>query len=334
MVSISSGAITTVLAFTGPQGFGSLTIQSVPNILAQNLPSAANYFFSYMILQAMSASSGSLLQPWTLSTWYLRKKLFDSTARKKWTRNTNINNINWGSRYPVYTNFACITIIYSVVAPLILVFGLITFSLISLSSRYETFYVARQRVDTGGLFYPKAINQTFTGLYFMEIVLIGLFFLVESDGNQKAVPQAIIMIVALIMTAGYQIWLNLKLSPEFNYLPIVLEDMASVRDEAFRQGLSDSDEQETPQSEENTAAVVHGTQNGIELRARVQDLDAEEGGRAVSLIKVYCFLLRHNYDMTSGPFRPGAKCLQLTKHFDHVLTIPSPRNKLRKASEF
>ncbi len=34
-------------------------------------------------------------------------------------------------------------------------------------------------VDSGGLWFPSAINQTFTGLYFMEVCLIGLFFLVR-----------------------------------------------------------------------------------------------------------------------------------------------------------
>ena len=46
--------------------------------------------------------------------------------------------------------------------------------------------LAKVDVDTGGLVYPKAINQLFVGLYVMECYLIGLFFLVRNEHNQVA----------------------------------------------------------------------------------------------------------------------------------------------------
>ena len=96
------------------------------------------------------------------------------------------------------------------------------------------------RFDTGGLLFPKAINQLFTGLYVMELCLIGLFFLVrnvnEKTGDAEGSPckgQAIIMIVVLVLTICYQWLLNKAFSPLFRYLPITLEDDAVIRDEAF-----------------------------------------------------------------------------------------------------
>jgi len=127
-----------------------------------------------------------------------------------------------------------------VISPLILVFNIITFSLFWLVYRYNTLYVTKFRFDTGGLLYPTAINQLFTGLYFMELCLIGLFFLVESaDPNTGETHgaackvQAIIMIIVMIFTAIFQWLLNLAFAPLFRYLPITLEDEAVERDEAF-----------------------------------------------------------------------------------------------------
>jgi len=127
-----------------------------------------------------------------------------------------------------------------VISPLILVFNIITFSLFWLVYRYNTLYVTNFRFDTGGLLYPTAINQLFTGLYFMELCLIGLFFLVESaDPNTGKThgavckAQAIIMIIVMIFTAIFQWLLNLAFAPLFRYLPITLEDEAVERDEAF-----------------------------------------------------------------------------------------------------
>jgi hypothetical protein len=111
-------------------------------------------------------------------------------------------------------------------------------------------YVSRFKLDTGGLLYPRAINQTFTGLYVMELCLIGLFFLVRDENNNAAcVPQAIIMIVAAIFTILYQLLLNMSFGPLLHYLPITFEDEAVLRDEAFeraqarRLGLVDEDDE-------------------------------------------------------------------------------------------
>jgi len=248
VVSISGGALA---ALTNVKD-----ITSIPNTLATQLPKAANYFFSYMILQALSTSSGTLLQIATLIMWYLLPKLFDNTARQKWKRNTTLPTVTWGKFFPVYTNFACIALIYSVVSPIIIIFAIITFTLLWIAHRYNMLYVTRFQLDTGGLLYPRAINQTFTGLYVMQLCMFGLFLLVRDENdNASCIPQAIIMIIALVFTVLYQFLLNMSFGPLLNYLPITFEDEAVLRDEAFeraqarRLGLDETEE------DDETAAI-------------------------------------------------------------------------------
>ncbi|KAH8205522.1 hypothetical protein TruAng_000228 [Truncatella angustata] len=208
---------------------------NITSVLATSLPKAANYFFSYMILQALSTSSGTLLQIGALINWYIIAKITNNTARNKWTTNTKLPQVKWGSFFPVYTNFACIGLIYCVIAPLISIFAIITFSLLWIAHRYTMLYVNRLSIDTGGVLYPRAINQTFAGLYIMEICLIGLFFIVRDDANNlTCTPHAIIMIVVTILTVLYQLLLNYSFGPLFRYLPITFEDEAVLRDEAFQ----------------------------------------------------------------------------------------------------
>ncbi|OTB08130.1 hypothetical protein M426DRAFT_201462 [Hypoxylon sp. CI-4A] len=228
VVSLASGILQTLESLANnPTG--------VADLLAENLPKAANYFFSYMILQALSVSSGTLLQIKALVKWYIISRIMNKTARNKWSTNTTLPDVNWGSYFPVYTNFACIALIYSVVAPIISLFAIITFSLLWGANRYAMIYVNRFTIDTGGVLYPQAINQTFTGLYVMELCLVGLFFLVrDQDGEVACAPQAIIMIVSIFLTAIYQILLNVSFGPLFRYLPITFEDEAVLRDEAFQ----------------------------------------------------------------------------------------------------
>lgn len=73
----------------------------------------------------------------------------------------------------------------------------------------------------------------------MELCLIGLFVLVrDADGWGRPVGtpckgQAIVMIVVMVLTVLYQLLLNNAFSPLLRYLPITLEDEASMRDEHF-----------------------------------------------------------------------------------------------------
>jgi calcium permeable stress-gated cation channel len=235
VVSVAAAVSTLLGLFTG----GAAAFTNIPKILATNVPRASNYFFSYMLLQALSVSAGALVQVGGLISWFILAPIFDSTARSKFKRQTQLPEIQWGTFFPVYTNLACIGLIYSVISPLILIFNVITFSLFWFVNRYNTLYVTKFARDTGGLLFPVAINYTFVGVYVMELVLIGLFFLVRDDQNNAACyGQGVGMVVILILTAIYQILLNEAFSPLFRYLPITLEDDAVRRDEEFARALN------------------------------------------------------------------------------------------------
>ena len=213
-------------------------VTNLPGIFATNIPKAANYFFSYMLLQAMSVSAGALVQVGGLIGWFILAPLLDSTARQKFTRQTSLSEVQWGTFFPVFTNLACIGLIYSVIAPLILIFNIITFTLFWFVYRYNTLYVTKFTRDTGGLLFPNAINTMFTGIYVMEFALFGMFLLVKDSNDALACTgQAIGMIVILILTIVFQWLLNEAFAPLFRYLPITLEDDAVRRDQEFNRAM-------------------------------------------------------------------------------------------------
>ena len=92
-------------------------------------------------------------------------------------------------------------LIYCVTAPLMLVFASAVFSLFWIAYRHNYYYVQRNKVDTHGQLFNGALSQMMAGVYVLEITLIGLFFLIRNEKNNVVgAPQAIIMIVALILT--------------------------------------------------------------------------------------------------------------------------------------
>ena len=222
VVSVSS-SVAAVLNGMG-QDFRSLAA-----LIAQNLPKAGNYFFSYMLLQGLSVSAGALLQIGRI-LGIIVSPFLDNTAREKWKRQRE-PEMKWGTFFPFYTNLAIIGIIYSVVSPLILIFNIITFGLFLVVQHHNVAKVSRFDTDTGGLIYPKAIKQLFTGLYVMELYLIGLFFLVRNSQNRPAcLAQGAIMIIVFVFTAIYQKLLTQAYDPLLHNLPVMLSKMADFED--------------------------------------------------------------------------------------------------------
>jgi hypothetical protein len=137
-----------------------------------------------------------------------------------------------GNAFPIWTNFAAIGLIYSIISPLMLIFISIVFMLFYIAYRHNYYYVQRNKVDTHGLLFDSALSQLFAGIYIMEITLVGLFFLVRnSNGNVACTPQAIIMIVALALTAAFHLFLDQTMRPLSELLPVTLEDKAAEAEE-------------------------------------------------------------------------------------------------------
>jgi hypothetical protein len=112
---------------------------------------------------------------------------------------------------------------------------ILTFSLFWVVIKNNILYVIRTgNVDGGGLFFPSAVNQLFIGLYFMEVCLIGLFFLVrDTRGKVACDVQGIIMAFVLVFTAFYQMWLRTNFNGLYKYAPVRLEATARKREKEY-----------------------------------------------------------------------------------------------------
>ncbi|ANB14423.1 Rsn1p [Sugiyamaella lignohabitans] len=180
---------------------------SAMSLLATNLPKASNFYIAYFMLQGFTACGSMLLQIVSLILFYVLGFILDGTPRKKWNRNNVIGSLGWGTVFPVYTNLAVITITYSIISPLLLAFSGITFGLIYLAYLHNLMFV-KSPSDGRGIYYARAILQTFTGLYIAEVCLLGLFLLAKSWG--PLVLQAIFL--------GFTVFVNLSLKSAFSPL--------------------------------------------------------------------------------------------------------------------
>lgn len=81
--------------------------------------------------------------------------------------------------------------------------------------------------DTGGLFFPKAIQHIFVGVYIQLICLAALFFLARNEkGDPSAVAEGALTIVLIVFTALYHMVINNSYGPLLHALPLSLADLS------------------------------------------------------------------------------------------------------------
>ena len=96
-----------------------------------------------------------------------------------------------------------LAVTYSVISPIINGLACFTFFLFYELYKYLFLYQFDQPAanDTGGLFFPKAIQHLFVGLYLQQICLAALFFLARNaEGHPSAIPQGALMVVLIVFT--------------------------------------------------------------------------------------------------------------------------------------
>lgn len=205
VTTLSSGATTVV-----PQIIENPT--SAMSLLAGNLPKSSNFYIAYFLLQGFSIAGGALLQIVTLILFHILGNLLDNTPRKKWTRWNVLGVTGWGTVFPVYTNLAVIAITYAMISPLLMAFAGICFVLVYLAYLHNLIFTVEPS-DGRGIYYPRALGQTFTGLYLGEVCMLGLFVVAKAWG--PLVLEAILLAVTIFV----HITLNDAFGPMLFNLP-------------------------------------------------------------------------------------------------------------------
>ncbi|EJF57403.1 hypothetical protein DICSQDRAFT_183264 [Dichomitus squalens LYAD-421 SS1] len=254
---------------------------SIPTLLAQELPKASNFFLTYIILQGLSGTASGFLQVVPLVLYYVKLFILGSTPRSIYAIKYTLRSVSWGTLFPSVTLLVVITLAYSVISPIINGLSFVTFFLFFQLWKYLFLWQVDGSAggETGGLFFPKAINHLFVGLYLQQICLAALFFLAE-DENKKAsaIPEGALMIVLIAFTAFFHLIINNSYGPLIEYLPLTLADVThkSGREQnAIEQEIEDGD------SYDAEAVEAKGDANAMQKRTARKRVsgDSQQSGR-------------------------------------------------------
>lgn len=204
--------------------------------------------YRYMVLQGLTGTAGGFLQIVKLIIYYVKLIILGSTPRSVWGIKYQPGQVAWGTLFPNITLLVVISeftihiqqfcgnanealplsaLGYSIISPIINGLACATFFAFYQLYKYLFLYVYQQpsTTDTGGLFYPKALQHIFVGLYVEQVCLCALFFLARNENsNPSAIPEGALMIVLIIITAGFNIIIKNSYGPLITALPLSLQD--------------------------------------------------------------------------------------------------------------
>ncbi|KAF9421637.1 hypothetical protein BGZ94_008798 [Podila epigama] len=185
----------------------------IMEMLASTLPQASTFFLSFILLSFIQIPL-MLLQIGPLIMYHVGKFL-SSTPRQMFATERTMGSVDWGTTIPVHTIAFSIGLLYSTIQPLILPLMVIYFGLYYLAFRHMFLYVYRQPFDSGGLVYPRIVDQMYVAVILFELVMLGLFIL------QRASGQSVIMFILLIGSLmAISMSRNNVFKPLIQYLPI------------------------------------------------------------------------------------------------------------------
>ncbi|EKM59100.1 uncharacterized protein PHACADRAFT_169556 [Phanerochaete carnosa HHB-10118-sp] len=206
-------------------------VGSIPTLLAQELPSASNFFLTYIVLQGLSGTASGFLQASPLVMYYLKLFILGSTPRSVYKVKYGTRSVSFGTLFPSTTLLVVITITYSVISPIINGLAFVTFLLFYFLWKYLFLWQLDQprSGDSGGLFYPRALQHVFVGLYLQQICLAALFFLArDENGKPSALPEGVLMIILIVLTAFFHLTLNNSYWPLISAIPLSLADQTQA----------------------------------------------------------------------------------------------------------
>ncbi|KAH7910261.1 hypothetical protein BJ138DRAFT_1127011 [Hygrophoropsis aurantiaca] len=240
---------------------------SVAGLLAQYLPLASTFFITYILLQGLSGVGGGFLAAVQLIIYYVKLVLLGSTPRSVYDIKYGPRTVAWGTLFPSITLLVVISLAYSIISPIINGFACAAFFAFYMMYKYLFLYQYTQpkATDTGGLFFPKAMQHIFVGLYVQQICLCALFFLVsDENGKRSAVPEGVLMVVLIIFTAAFNIIIDNSYGPLIHSLPLSLADKTYRDPNAVSDTrLADSGESKSKVGERHTSLNTNDSTSPI-----------------------------------------------------------------------
>lgn len=187
----------------------------IPVKLAKALQAgrARNFFLSYVILQGMGVMPLQLLNLGVVIPHFFLR-LFVTRTPRDFAELNAPPMVNYGVVYPQSILIFTIVLLYSVVQPLILIFGAIYFGMAYVVYKYKLLFVFYKPYESQGQAWPLTFIRLIWGVVIFLVFMTGFFLLSESFKLASA------LVVLLVGTVFWAWWVESSFRPLSDFVSL------------------------------------------------------------------------------------------------------------------
>ncbi|ORY37990.1 DUF221-domain-containing protein [Rhizoclosmatium globosum] len=167
---------------------------SIIQVLANTLPNGATFFINYITITCVFFAL-ELLRP-AILIWNAFCKYSNLTPRQMHEMNLSTSYLNFGILYPIHILIFIIGLLYSIVAPLILIPATVYFGFGYIVYRHQLLFVYVKEWEAYGRHWSMAFTRIIAGLIIFQITMAGMFALKRAP-ICSFVPLALIPITVI-----------------------------------------------------------------------------------------------------------------------------------------
>ena len=148
----------------------------LPTLLAQSLPSQANFFVNYVALQTFASHSLELTRMVDLILITFRLKFLAKTAREKldaWRP----TRVEYEVLYSKNLLIFLVGISFSILSPIIVPFVVLYFAFAYVVWSYQLLHVYIPEFENGGKFWPQVFHRIMVATIVFQLLMVGVLLL-------------------------------------------------------------------------------------------------------------------------------------------------------------
>ncbi|ORX91417.1 DUF221-domain-containing protein, partial [Basidiobolus meristosporus CBS 931.73] len=185
----------------------------ITNVLADNLPKGAAFFINYVILQTSSHGFEILQIGVPLFYTYLFGNRFVAKTPRDLQKCQKPYPFPYYYYLPTHILILVICITYSIINPLILVFGVIYYGIAIVVYRYQFAYAYTKQYEANGRYWRYMFRYVSDGLIIFQLAMIGLLAL------KKAVTASLALLPLLGGTIYFKFYHRNTFRALMKYVP-------------------------------------------------------------------------------------------------------------------
>lgn len=175
--------------------------RSIINLLASSLPQQSGFFINYLLIAGFGRLPLKLFRLPALVqrifTIILCKPVTEREKKKQYRPESFDYSLEVAEELLVFT----LTLCYSLMAPLITIFGFAYFCLVFLINRYNLIYVNEQRWQGGGTMWSIVYHLFMAAILLFQLIMLGILGLSQYGGG-------LTLVVLPFITAVLWFWIH------------------------------------------------------------------------------------------------------------------------------